>query len=130
MRSLSRIVWAIPALLIFSCSTLEDPSLVEPEQVLQLTVQGKTELLGNGKDKTALIARLPKGTTQQEVTFTTSGGSFVFNNLKTIKQFADSVNGGYCYTRTVLKTDTTKGVVYIIAETPNARRQKSVTFIR
>lgn len=118
------------ALASVSCSTLEDSDSVKPEEVLELTVQGQTQLIGNGKSRTAFLVRVPKSATQREITFTTSGGFFIYNNLKAIKQFADSIAGDYCFTRTVLRSDTVKGPVYIIAETPFARRRVSVTFTK
>ncbi|MBH8567728.1 hypothetical protein KB206_02455 [Microvirga sp. STS02] len=111
------------------CSPLEDPALVAPEEILLLSVTGKKQLVANGQDKTVLLARVPKEAGQVIITFTTSAGSFPFNNTKIIKQFADSIQGDYRYARTLLRSDTTKGTVYLTAETPQASRRQTVLFI-
>lgn len=124
MKYILRIFCLIGTTITISCSELEDPYAVAPDDILQLLV------VKNVKTRADILVRVPEDAGQTDVTFTTSGGFFRFNNLKTIKQFTDSIAGGYRYTRTELRPDTTAGPVYITAETTFARRRVNIKFVR
>jgi hypothetical protein len=125
MKAIIHAICFLSTMLTFSCSDdLEEPSKVASDDILKLTVNK------NVKNLTTVLVRVPKDAGQIDVTFTTSGGFFSFNSLRTIKQFTDSIAGDYRYTRTELRPDTTKGPVYITAETTFARRRVDIKFVR
>jgi hypothetical protein len=115
-------------LITSSCSSkLEDPDMISEDQKLQV-LTGRNNILANGNDTTLVFARVPYDAGRVDITFTTTQGIFVESKDKTIMQFTDSVSGTYRYARVILRSDSTKGVVYITAETGTSRNRSTIVF--
>ena len=116
------------SILFVGCSSeLEDPDAVTREQMIRVTTT-KNILQANASDTTLVTAQIPKSAGRLDISFTSTKGSFIQSDAKTIKQLADSISGDYRYATTVLKSDSSKGQVYITAETGSARNRTSLTF--
>lgn len=116
---------------VMSCSEPENPDAVRPaEKLLLTTPKDRTQLKANGRDSLYLTARLPDAAGAIDVTFTTTGGTFVYSGAQTDKQYADSTDGTYRYATTLLRADTLPRAVYVTAEIANARYRLSLTFTK
>ncbi len=112
---------------VSSCSKLEDPDALSNSERVQLIIS-KTILAANASDTTHVTARIPAEAGRIDVTFTTTNGSFIVAAAKTVKQIADSVSGNYRYSTTILKSDSSKGTVYITVEAGTDRNRATITF--
>ncbi len=126
---------------IIACSLalLWNAGCTEPEKVdnvaladkLLLTTKPiKSQIKADGKDTAYLLARLPHDAGVVDVTFTTTGGTFVFSGGSEIKDYADSSDGTYRYATALLKADTIPKQVYVTAEIASVRNRISLTFTK
>lgn len=108
---------------------LQDLDQVPIENSLVLS-SVKTSLAVGG-ETTRIYARVPSAAGIVDVTFSTSMGAFIQAGPKvaTIKQFSDSLSGGFRWAAVTLASDpTTKGSVYVTAEAKGLRKRITLTF--
>lgn len=126
---MSRLIVAITICLclVSGCSKLEDPDAINNDAKIQVTTSRAT-LLSNASDTTLVIARVPADAGVVDVTFSTTNGKFIQSADKSVKQQTDSLSANYRYARVILRSDTSKGTVYITAESGTARNRTTITF--
>jgi hypothetical protein len=113
---------------IFACSSdLEDPDAVPEDQKLQIYTT-KSSLVADTRDTTRVFCRLPVDAGRTDIIFTTSKGAFLESNALTVKQYADSVAGNYRFAAVTLRSDTSRTLVFITAETGTSRKRISIIF--
>lgn len=125
---------------IAACSPLVDPDYIPPEDAITLrAIDSKgstvTTIKGDGQSQARILAQLPAETTSQDVTFSTTGGHFVYNEGKTIKELSDSVSGAFRFARALLQSDSLKPsdppkVLYITVEVAGTRQRLSLTLTK
>lgn len=123
---------------LVACSSLVDPDSIPADDALIVTATDTkgnpiSSLKGDGHSQAHLLAQLPAKANSQDVTYTTTGGHFVYNETKTIKELADSVSDGYRFARALLQSDSLKPneslkVIYVTVEVAGTRQRLPLTF--
>lgn len=131
MKSAWIILWSI---CVLACnSELEDPAAIDASEHLQVSasrtaITAKNKTTSPKGETTRIFARLPKKAGVQDVSFSTTAGKFLESASDDVKQLADSVNGEYRYAPVTLRSDTTKGPVYVTAEVKSQRQRIIINF--
>ncbi len=113
------------AITVISCSKLEEPDNVTPTDKIQIFSDKDTVIAKI--DTIAISAKIPKEANISDISFTATAGTFIATASKTIKQLTDSLGSDGRYARVMYVADTTMKLVYITAETTNARARKILT---
>ncbi len=127
MKTFSHLSVLASSLLIISCATeLEDPTKIDKNEVLKVSIIGLSNLKTNSTDSTVLVARIPRTAGHLDVSFKTTLGIFPKTASKEIKEYADSTLDNYRMAFVTFKPASDAGVAYVTVEVATQRRRISV----